>query len=866
VRNIAELLNSLNQPPQSLGAAQGTRPVSSGSSDSSNGQSFGEVVNRLNSQPANVSSNQQESPNNSDESAPSQTTAPASSGSSQNSTQSASQLTVFDQIDIHFSETVQNAANKDQVQQSLTALAAAFQQMVGFLLSNPGASADQVQNQIVSATQGAVTPDAARALVAAVQGFLQSLPPSQKSLLADESTRQNLFNQLFQGLAQSVSGVSPKTGSDSSTTESFDFQMAFGTTSTSQAGLPAGGSQLFEAGVSMNEFSDNQLQTSITNSVLDASPLSSSLADLTGEEGQLLTNLAGSQNTQAGTGVTGQDLANLLGRAQAGAVSLTSFNQSKPALSADQLKQLAQIDFNQIFNSIAQNLNSNASAQSPNGAAEIPPVTNSETLQAPTLGQPTALGATHQPTIETSILSTPSVVTLQNLPLLNQLNQTPANQAGAINRIFDEISASFNALTVNSPAPVTAAAVAPPANLAAGTGNQSLGSGQAEQTPVQSNLETAPQLLNSATASGNADQTQDSQVFQNFLRSSVLIESQAAVVSVAQNQPAASTAASLPTPTANTPAAPTQGVLASNPGQVPVTPSAATANPQAPVSLASNAAESNPVGTTPKETVATTALFTNTVTAGENAKSVVAQTVGVQPPQNNNQALPTDPNVSAVQSINPVLAQGVNSASTVADYSALKDQAFKDQDALSGIPVSSATTADSSSLAGAATFSQTVQANTSNAQNSPINAAAVIQQFAEQISQHTSQNHSVSRISFQLVPENLGRVTIQIALVDQSVSARIVVANPDVKEGLQSHLVDLKAALSQAGLQIDQLQVQIQGGSSNLLGQYYQYQQEGSSYRFPVGFTGSPSSAENDENAGLLGAFSQRNTLVNLLA
>jgi hypothetical protein len=103
-------------------------------------------------------------------------------------------------------------------------------------------------------------------------------------------------------------------------------------------------------------------------------------------------------------------------------------------------------------------------------------------------------------------------------------------------------------------------------------------------------------------------------------------------------------------------------------------------------------------------------------------------------------------------------------------------------------------------------------------------------------------------------------------LVDQSVSAKILVNNADVKDGLQNHLVDLKTALNQAGLQIDQLQVQIQGGSSNLLAQYYQYQQEGSGYGAPLNFSGlDPETPENGLNGGVLGVFSQRNSLVNLL-
>jgi len=63
--------------------------------------------------------------------------------------------------------------------------------------------------------------------------------------------------------------------------------------------------------------------------------------------------------------------------------------------------------------------------------------------------------------------------------------------------------------------------------------------------------------------------------------------------------------------------------------------------------------------------------------------------------------------------------------------------------------------------------------------------------------------------------------------VDQLVTAKILVTHADVREALQNNLVELKTSLYQAGLQIDQLQVQVQGGGAGLLAQYYQFQQEG---------------------------------------
>jgi len=104
---------------------------------------------------------------------------------------------------------------------------------------------------------------------------------------------------------------------------------------------------------------------------------------------------------------------------------------------------------------------------------------------------------------------------------------------------------------------------------------------------------------------------------------------------------------------------------------------------------------------------------------------------------------------------------------------------------------------------------------------------AVLKQVAQQVEIQVAQTHTVTRLSFQLIPESLGKVTIQVALMDQSVTARILVANPEVRDVLSNHMIELKTAMNQAGLQIDQMQVHVQGGSTNLLGQYFQFQREG---------------------------------------
>jgi hypothetical protein len=156
----------------------------------------------------------------------------------------------------------------------------------------------------------------------------------------------------------------------------------------------------------------------------------------------------------------------------------------------------------------------------------------------------------------------------------------------------------------------------------------------------------------------------------------------------------------------------------------------------------------------------------------------------------------------------------------------------------------------------------------STAPGMSFDTANLLNQISQQVAAQTTGASAVSRLNFQLIPESLGRVTVQIALVDQSVSARIVVTNPEVRETLQAHMVDLKSALNQAGLQIDQLQVQVQGGGGgSLLAQYYQYQQEGFGSRLPVSpVSNSAEGAQNPENIGDSGVVTSRMSLVDVLA
>jgi hypothetical protein len=167
-------------------------------------------------------------------------------------------------------------------------------------------------------------------------------------------------------------------------------------------------------------------------------------------------------------------------------------------------------------------------------------------------------------------------------------------------------------------------------------------------------------------------------------------------------------------------------------------------------------------------------------------------------------------------------------------------------------------------LTGVGTDPSTVT-NAANNNVSKPDTVQILGQVTNQITAHASEARAVSHMSFQLIPESLGRVTVQIALVDQSLSARFIVSSPVVKEALQHHMIELKTALNQSGLQIDQLQVQVQGGGSNLLAQYYQYQQEGFAAGLP-GYGPLAEEANSLENIGVSEVFSTRQSLVDMLA
>ncbi len=300
----------------------------------------------------------------------------------------------------------------------------------------------------------------------------------------------------------------------------------------------------------------------------------------------------------------------------------------------------------------------------------------------------------------------------------------------------------------------------------------------------------------------------------------------------------------------------TQQIVTANQSTVVVNPSSTSAS-GAPVTVTASA----PVVTQPVTNPAsmTAQNIPAATVAGEAAKASVPALVQTSANNNNTPTVSAVPAVSMTSSVQPVTAQSVtqttNSSETSTNLNTAGNSA-KDtltnttnlQNLAAAVNAGITTNTDKAN-----TFQNTVNTIANNNPNGSVDSAQIMNQISQQVASQTADAKMVSRLSFQLVPESLGRVTIQVALVDQSISARIMVSNPDVREVLQQHMVDLKAALSQAGLQIDQMQVQVQGGGSNLLAQYYQYQQEGNSYRESAWTpANTPELPQNPDNLGIL--------------
>ncbi len=257
------------------------------------------------------------------------------------------------------------------------------------------------------------------------------------------------------------------------------------------------------------------------------------------------------------------------------------------------------------------------------------------------------------------------------------------------------------------------------------------------------------------------------------------------------------TASINPAPPATTPGAP-----------VPPQPQVSLNQPVNPVNVV-QPAQSNGTnqGLNPLNQAANPGLSATPISPAQNLSGSVAAvdvfkqgTTQVQP--NNNQAPLNSANpVQPTGTVSTATAQAVTTPTNLGAYDNSKPIGVQEKNPLNDLMNSqNQNIPNSTGLVYTLGKGGEVQAVNAAGNTIPINATDLIGQISGQVTARGAELRAVTSISFQLQPENLGRLNIQVSLVDQSVSARILVTNPEVKEALQQHMVDLQTALNQAGL------------------------------------------------------------------
>lgn len=101
--------------------------------------------------------------------------------------------------------------------------------------------------------------------------------------------------------------------------------------------------------------------------------------------------------------------------------------------------------------------------------------------------------------------------------------------------------------------------------------------------------------------------------------------------------------------------------------------------------------------------------------------------------------------------------------------------------------------------------------NVRPAQPRPWYGDAIIRQVAEQIQLRVGKGQS--EMQLEIKPEHLGPLTLKVSIEDGLVTANFTVARGMVKDILQANLSELRNALEQQGLKVDQFNVMLGGGS-----------------------------------------------------
>lgn len=90
---------------------------------------------------------------------------------------------------------------------------------------------------------------------------------------------------------------------------------------------------------------------------------------------------------------------------------------------------------------------------------------------------------------------------------------------------------------------------------------------------------------------------------------------------------------------------------------------------------------------------------------------------------------------------------------------------------------------------------------------SRVDTTDIIRQIVDSMS--ISNTAEESAINLQLTPESLGRMYINVSQKNSEISARIAVSNEAVKEALQTQMVNLKEALNNSGIRVNEVEITV---------------------------------------------------------
>lgn len=88
-----------------------------------------------------------------------------------------------------------------------------------------------------------------------------------------------------------------------------------------------------------------------------------------------------------------------------------------------------------------------------------------------------------------------------------------------------------------------------------------------------------------------------------------------------------------------------------------------------------------------------------------------------------------------------------------------------------------------------------------------VDTTNIIRQIVDSMS--ISNTTEESAINLQLTPESFGRMYINVSQKNSEISARIAVSNEAVKEALQTQMVNLKEALNNSGIRVNEVEITV---------------------------------------------------------